>query len=87
MRTITDSSGAVVGASTFDAFGARTAHTGTADSLFGFTGNWTDPDTGLVHLRARDYDPTTGQFLSVDEVRPGWFGLAFSHPAGADQCA
>jgi RHS repeat-associated protein len=66
VRTITDSSGAVVGTSTFDSFGARTAHTGSAVSLFGFTGNWTDPDTGLVYLRARDYDPATGQFLSVD---------------------
>jgi RHS repeat-associated protein len=66
VRTITDSGGAVVGTSAFDAFGARTAHTGSADSAIGFTGNWTDPDTGLVHLRARDYDPATGQFLTVD---------------------
>jgi RHS repeat-associated protein len=66
VRSITDSSGAVVASSTFDTFGVRTAHTGAADSLFGFTGNWTDPDTGLVLLRARDYDPATGQFLSVD---------------------
>jgi RHS repeat-associated protein len=66
VRTITDNAGAVVGASTFDAFGSRIAHTGTSDSLFGFTGNWTDPDTHLVHLRARDYDPATGQFLTVD---------------------
>ena len=66
VRAITDSTGAVVGASTFDAFGSRTAHTGTGDSAFGFTGSWTDPDTHLVHLRARDYDPATGQFLSVD---------------------
>ena len=36
------------------------------DSAFGFTGAWTDAVTGLVHLRARDYDPATGQFLSVD---------------------
>jgi hypothetical protein len=54
VRSITDSSGAVVGASTFDAFGSRAAHTGAADSAFGFTGGWTDPVTGLVHLRARD---------------------------------
>jgi RHS repeat-associated protein len=66
VRTITDGSGAVVGASTFDAFGSRAAHTGAADSTFGFTGGWTDPVTGLVHLRARDYDPVSGQFLSVD---------------------
>jgi RHS repeat-associated protein len=66
VRAITDDTGTVTGRSDFDAFGVRTAHTGTGDSLFGFTGNWTDPDTHLVHLRARDYDPGTGQFLSVD---------------------
>ena len=38
VRTITDNSGAVVGASTFDAFGSRTAHSGAAGSRFGFTG-------------------------------------------------
>ncbi|MEO8528323.1 MAG: RHS repeat-associated core domain-containing protein [Pseudolysinimonas sp.] len=31
-----------------------------------FTGNWADPDAGLIYLRARDYDPATGQLLSVD---------------------
>jgi RHS repeat-associated protein len=66
VRAITDDTGEVAGRSTFDAFGVRTAHTGAGDSAFGFTGSWTDPDTGLVHLRARDYDPGTGQFLSVD---------------------
>jgi RHS repeat-associated protein len=66
VRAITDDTGAVAGRSDFDAFGARTAHTGAGDSAFGFTGSWTDPDTGLVHLRARDYDPGTGQFLTYD---------------------
>ena len=27
---------------------------------------WSGPDTGLVYLRARVYDPATGQFLTVD---------------------
>ncbi len=65
-RLITDSAGAQVGTQTFDAFGARTAHSGATGSAFGFSGNWTDPATGYVYLRARDYDPATGQFLTVD---------------------
>lgn len=65
-RVIADDEGEVVATSEFDAFGVRVAHTGTADSLFGYSGNWTDPDTGLVYLRARDYDPATAQFLTVD---------------------
>ena len=65
-RLITDSIGNVDSTSTFDAFGTRISHTGPTDSAIGFTGNLTDADTGLLYLRARDYDPKTGQFLTVD---------------------
>jgi RHS repeat-associated protein len=44
------------------------SHVGAADSAIGYTGNWTDPDTGLVYLRARDYDPATAQFMTIDPV-------------------
>ena len=64
-RLLSNASGSAVGSVSFDAFGNRATYTGT-QSAFGFTGNWTDPDTDLVYLRARDYDPATGQFLSVD---------------------
>ncbi|MFC3386354.1 polymorphic toxin-type HINT domain-containing protein [Couchioplanes azureus] len=33
----------------------------------GFVGGTTDP-TGLTHLGAREYDPTTGRFISVDPL-------------------
>ncbi|MFF4345469.1 polymorphic toxin-type HINT domain-containing protein [Kitasatospora sp. NPDC001540] len=33
----------------------------------GFLGGTTEP-TGLTHLAARDYDPTTGRFISVDPL-------------------
>ena len=64
-RLLTDGAGAVVGSVSFDAFGSRATYSGV-QSAFGFTGNWTDPETGLLYLRARDYDPVTGQFLTVD---------------------
>ncbi|SFW69147.1 RHS repeat-associated core domain-containing protein [Luteibacter sp. UNCMF366Tsu5.1] len=32
----------------------------------GYTGHMTDPDTGLVYMKARYYDPDIGRFLSVD---------------------
>jgi RHS repeat-associated protein len=35
----------------------------------GFVGGTTDATTGLTHLGARDYDPTTVRFISVDPVR------------------
>jgi RHS repeat-associated protein len=34
----------------------------------GFIGGISDPASGLVHLGARDYDPTTGRFLSSDPI-------------------
>ncbi|MFB6508342.1 MULTISPECIES: RHS repeat-associated core domain-containing protein [unclassified Streptomyces] len=45
---------------------------GTASSAWpddkGFLGKAADVSTGLVHVGAREYDPTTGRFLSVDPV-------------------
>ncbi|WP_371617575.1 RHS repeat-associated core domain-containing protein [Streptomyces sp. NBC_00454] len=45
---------------------------GAAPSLWpgkkGFVGGELDDSTGLVHLGAREYDPATGRFLSVDPV-------------------
>jgi RHS repeat-associated protein len=34
----------------------------------GFLGKPADTDTGLTHVEAREYDPTTARFLSVDPV-------------------
>jgi RHS repeat-associated protein len=47
------------------ALGAVAGAVGVGDSC-GFAGSCTDSLTGLVYLRAREYDPQTGQFLTVD---------------------
>ena len=65
IRTVTDQTGQRVGAQSFDTHGNPTSQTGQS-TTFGFAGEHTDPDTGLVYLRARDYDPATGQFLTRD---------------------
>jgi len=54
----------------------------------GYTGHVNDPDTGLVYMQARYYDPGTGRFLSVDPSSPsagntfnfGRYGYASNNP-------
>jgi RHS repeat-associated protein len=36
----------------------------------GYTGHVNDPETNLVYMQARYYDPATGHFLSTDPVKP-----------------
>jgi RHS repeat-associated protein len=48
----------------YDAFG-NLAY-GTPASPFGYAGQYTDPTTGLVNDRARDYQPETGGFTARD---------------------
>jgi RHS repeat-associated protein len=43
---------------------------GTTTTPLGFDGQYTSSDTGLIYLRAREYDPATAQFLSVDPLEP-----------------
>ena len=65
-RLLTGSTGTVTGSTTFDAYGNKTESTGTSTTPLGWDGQYTSSDTGLVYLRAREYDPSTAQFLSVD---------------------
>ena len=67
-RALTSSAGAVVGTWAYDPYGSVVASSGTATTAFGFTGEYTDAETGFVYLRARYYDPATGQFLSRDPL-------------------
>ncbi|MFV0460767.1 MAG: RHS repeat-associated core domain-containing protein [Actinomycetales bacterium] len=65
---VTDAAGVVAGTRSYEAYGRVTGSTGEWVTRFGFAGEYTDPDTGLVYLRARYYDPDTAQFMSVDPV-------------------
>ncbi len=67
-RLITSSSGAAAGTFTYNPYGTLQASTGTATTPLGYGGQYTDPATGLEYLQARYYDPTTGQFLTVDPI-------------------
>ena len=48
----------------YDAYGSLLF--GTPTSSFGYGGQYLDAATGLSDMRARYYDPATGEFMSVD---------------------
>lgn len=69
-RLVVDAqSGAVAEAIDYDAWGRITRDTAPGFIPFGFAGGLLDPDTGLVHLGARDYDPVTGRWTAQDPIR------------------
>jgi RHS repeat-associated protein len=67
-RLLTGSTGTVTGKCTYGAYGAPTCE-GTATTPLGYDAQYTSSDTGLIYMRARVYDPSTAQFLSVDPLK------------------
>jgi RHS repeat-associated protein len=67
-RVLTDSTGAVTNTDTYDPYGNLTASTGSVQSNLLYAGQYVDSESGLYYLRARYYDPTTAQFLTIDPM-------------------
>ena len=65
-RLITGEKGEVTGAYTYGPYGATEGRTGTATTPLGYDAQYTSPDTGLIYMRARTYDPATAQSLTRD---------------------
>ncbi|MDD4048998.1 MAG: hypothetical protein PHI90_09320 [Clostridia bacterium] len=65
---ITNSTGAVLNEYTYDVFGEPHIIKETVENSILFTGEPYD-QSGLVYLRARYYDPTTGRFISKDTYK------------------
>ncbi|HEX6293026.1 MAG TPA: RHS repeat-associated core domain-containing protein [Herpetosiphonaceae bacterium] len=66
VRRLTDSTGASVRTSSYDAFGSIRHQIGSATTTLGFTGERTGTADSLVYLRARHYAPELGRFLQRD---------------------
>jgi RHS repeat-associated protein len=65
-RGIVGNSGTLSGTTSYDAWGNTHTSGGlSAYTPFGFSGGYTDP-TGLIYLLNRYYDPSVGQFVSMD---------------------
>jgi RHS repeat-associated protein len=67
IRVLTDQAGTVIGTYTYDAWGNTTGHTGGSLGLQ-YAGEYRDEETEFIYLRARHYDPQTGQFLTRDPL-------------------
>jgi RHS repeat-associated protein len=63
---LTDATGAVTDTYDYDAWGNLVGRTGTTSNNRLYTGEEVDPDLGLINLRARQYKPGTGRFLTSD---------------------
>jgi RHS repeat-associated protein len=68
VRALSNSAGTVTATTTYDPYGRTISATGVATSPLGYDGQYTDSESGLVYLRARYYEPSTGQFLTVDPL-------------------
>lgn len=67
-RMLTDSSGEVTGTFSYTAYGQPAGSSGTETTPLSYAGQLTNEQSGLQYLRARVYDPQTGQFLSRDPL-------------------
>jgi RHS repeat-associated protein len=66
-RLLTSSTGNATGTYQFDAYGNTTTHTGT-NTPMQYAGQYKDDESGMYWMRARFYDPSTGQFISRDPI-------------------
>lgn len=83
IRLGTNNTGNNVSARTWDAYGNPTTTSGSAKPILGYAGEYTDPETGYIYLRARYYDPLNGQFLTRDPLQSATaepYGYAGSSP-------
>ncbi len=64
-----DSSQAIVNSEVTDAWGNVVASTTSVSDRYGFSQREKDSESGLMHYRARSYDPRIGRFLSKDPIR------------------
>lgn len=69
---LTDQNGATQWAYQYEPFGLLRSATNISGNAptnpFQYAGQYTDTATGLSDMRARQYDPSTGSFLSVDPL-------------------
>jgi RHS repeat-associated protein len=69
VRQVVDAARDVTYAAGYTPFGEVLWHAGEATTAWGFTGEWQDPNVGMIYLRARWYAPAVGRFTRQDPWR------------------
>lgn len=76
-----NASGRVSASFDYDAYGNKLTSQ-VNPTPFGYSGEYCDAETGLIYLRARYYDPSSGRFISEDPIRDGvnWYAYCAGDP-------
>lgn len=66
----------------YGAYGVKERETKENSMYFGFCGEYTDEESGLVYLRNRYYDPEIGRFITEDPAKDGdnWYAYCAGNP-------
>jgi RHS repeat-associated protein len=67
-RVLTNGTGQAVATYTYTPYGSLSSSSGTASTPLLYAGQYRDGESGLYYMRARYYDPSTGQFITVDPM-------------------
>jgi len=69
---LTDENQNVTDTYEYSAFGEEVARTGTTENPFGYkgaVGYYANPETGDLYVRARNYEPAVGRWISIDPMQ------------------
>ncbi len=69
----TDANGTIIASYDYTPYGTAVTSMSGAPGGPGYTGHVNDPDTGLVYMQQRYYDPVVGRFINKDPagIQPG----------------
>lgn len=82
VRAVTDAAGGIVEQTDYSAYGVSL--NGSVQTERNYIGERRDPETGLMYLNARYYDPSLGRFISPDSWDPLQAGAGTNRYAYAE---
>ena len=74
--------GTLVGQHRYRPYGEEAYPFYESDNPYGYCGEYLDSESGLIYLRNRYYDPSTGRFITEDPVKDGlnWYAYCGNNP-------